>query len=254
MTEWKPINNVDSDGPLFTEFTANVQPDKSQEPIMEKALGSGQVINPMQQSLFQDEDEIDLSDYEVVRPEFFAQIKEPAFTVNVDKISVNAACVRLLPDVDYVKILINLKEKKIVLLPCDDTEVSGYRWCRTKNGKRYSSQRSGEPFVLILCQIMDWNPDYRYQILGRMVNSRGKAVIAFDLTSVKCYPKAVNEEGKKVSSRRALFTAGEWNGKFGPKYSESRRSLQVDTFEGYTVISIKGKNVEGETMPAVSYQ
>ena len=136
MTEWKPINNVDSDGPLFTEFTANVQPDKSQEPIMEKALSSGQVINPMQQSLFQDEDEIDLSDYEVVRPEFFAQIKEPAFTVNVDKISVNAACVRLLPDVDYVKILINLKEKKIVLLPCDDTEVSGYRWCRTKNGKK----------------------------------------------------------------------------------------------------------------------
>ena len=254
MTEWKPINNVDPDSPLFTEFTANVQPDKSQEPIMEKALSSGQVINPIQQSLFQDEDEIDLSDYEVVRPEFFAQIKEPAFTVNVDKISVNAACVRLLPDVDYVKILINLKEKKIVLLPCDDTEVSGYRWCRTKNGKRYSSQRSGEPFVLILCQIMDWNPDYRYQILGRMVNSRGKAVIAFDLTSVKCYPKAVNEEGKKVSSRRALFTAGEWNGKFGPKYSESRRSLQVDTFEGYTVISIKGKNVEGETMPAVSYQ
>ncbi|MBQ6519339.1 MAG: hypothetical protein IJI14_11510, partial [Anaerolineaceae bacterium] len=138
MTEWKPINNVDPDGPLFTEFTANVQPDKSQEPIMEKALGSGQVINPMQQSLFQDEDEIDLSDYEVVRPEFFAQIKDPAFTVNVDKISVNAACVRLLPDVDYVKILINLKEKKIVLLPCDETEVSGYRWCRTKNGKRYS--------------------------------------------------------------------------------------------------------------------
>lgn len=254
MKEWNTINNVDPNGPLFTEFAADAQPDKPQEPIMEKAAGSGQVLNPVQQSLFQDEDEIDLSDYEVVRPEFFAQIKEPAFTVNVDKISVNAACVRLLPDVDYVKILINLKEKKIVLLPCDDTEVSGYRWCRTKNGKRYSSQRSGEPFVLILCQIMDWNPDYRYQILGRMVNSRGKAVIAFDLTSVKCYPKAVNEDGRKVSSRRALFTAGEWNGKFGPKFSESNRSLQVDTFEGYTVISIKGKNVEGETMPAAAIQ
>ena len=44
------------------------------------------------------EEEIDLSEYEIVRPEFFAHIKEPALTVNVDKIGVNTACVRLMPD------------------------------------------------------------------------------------------------------------------------------------------------------------
>ena len=37
------------------------------------------------------EDEIDLGEYEIVRPEFFAHIKEPALTVNVDKIGVNTA-------------------------------------------------------------------------------------------------------------------------------------------------------------------
>lgn len=42
------------------------------------------------------EEEIDLSEYEIVRPEFFAHIKEPALTVNVDKIGVNTACVRLM--------------------------------------------------------------------------------------------------------------------------------------------------------------
>ena len=47
------------------------------------------------------EEEIDLSEYEIVRPEFFAHIKEPALTVNVDKIGVNTACVRLMPDVEY---------------------------------------------------------------------------------------------------------------------------------------------------------
>ena len=58
------------------------------------------------------EEEIDLSEYEIVRPEFFAHIKEPALTVNVDKIGVNTACVRLMPDVEYVQILVNRKEKK----------------------------------------------------------------------------------------------------------------------------------------------
>ena len=75
-----------------------------------------------------------------------------------------------------------------MLLPCDNTIVSGFRWGRTKDGKRYSSQRSGEYFVLTLCRLMNWNPDYRYKILGRMVEANGKPVVAFDLNSYECFP------------------------------------------------------------------
>mgnify|MGYP001104181384 FL=1 len=189
------------------------------------------------------EDEIDLGEYEIVSPEFFAHIKEPALTVNVDKIGVNAACVRLMPDVEYVQILVNRKEKKLLLKPCDEIEITGYRWGRTKDGKRYPSQRTGEPFVLTLCKIMDWNPDYRYKVLGKMVRANGQALIAFDLTSSECFPKVVNRDGKKVSSRQSIF-AEQWSGRFGPTYSESRRSLEVKTFEDYTVITVNGKKAE----------
>ena len=188
------------------------------------------------------EDEIDLGEYEIVRPEFFAHIKEPALTVNVDKIGVNTACVRLMPDVEYVQILINRKEKKLLLKPCEETEITGYRWGRTKEGKRYPSQRTGEPFVLTLCKIMDWNPDYRYKVLGKMVRANGQALIAFDLTSSECFPKVVNRDGKRVSSQ-AIF-AEQWSGRFGPTYSESRRSLEVKTFDDYTVITVNGKRAE----------
>ena len=189
------------------------------------------------------EDEIDLGEYEIVSPEFFAHIKEPALTVNVDKIGVNAACVRLMPDVEYVQILVNRKEKKLLLKPCDEIEITGYRWGRTKDGKRYPSQRTGEPFVLTLCKIMDWNPDYRYKVLGKMVRANRQALIAFDLTSSECFPKVVNRDGKKVSSRQSIF-AEQWSGRFGPTYSESRRSLEVKTFEDYTVITVNGKKAE----------
>ncbi len=203
-------------------------------------------LNAMQsavQTSMLDEEEIDLGEYEIVRPEFFAHIKEPALTVNVDKIGVNAACVRLMPDVEQVQILVNRKDKKLLLLPCSDIELSGYKWGRTKNGKRYPSTRTGELFVLTICELMDWNPDYRYKVLGKMVRANGQAVIAFDLTSYECFPKTVNRDGKKVSSRQAIF-AEQWSGKFGSTYSESRRSLQVDTLDDYTVFSIKGKKVE----------
>lgn len=211
--------------------------------VQERQVG----MQGMVQTAMLEEDEIDLGEYEIVRPEFFAHIKEPALTINVDKIGVNAACVRLMPDVEYVEILINRKEKKLLLLPCDEIELSGYRWGRTKNGKRYPSQRTGEPFVLTLCKIMDWNPDYRYKVLGKMVHAKGQSLIAFDLTSCECFPKTVNRDGKKISSRRAVFSE-EWSGKFGPTYAESRRSLHIDTLDGYTVFSIKGKNVEIKNM------
>lgn len=184
------------------------------------------------------------SPFGILRSIFFtSSLSLSLLTVNVDKIGVNTACVRLMPDVEYVQILINRKEKKLLLKPCDEIEITGYRWGRTKDGKRYPSQRTGELFVLTLCEIMDWNPDYRYKVLGKMVQANGKALIAFDLTSSECFPKVVNRDGKKVSSRQSVF-AEQWSGKFGPTYSESRRSLAVKTFDNYTVITVNGKKTE----------
>lgn len=213
---------------------------------MRMTTDTASVMQNAVQTALLGEDEIDLGEYEIVRPEFFAHVKEPVLTVNVDKIGVNAACVRLMPDVEYVQILVNRKEKKLLLKPCDEVEITGYRWGRTKNGKRYPSQRTGEPFVLTLCKIMDWNPDYRYKVLGKMVQANGQAVIAFDLTSSECFPKVINRDGKRVSSRQSIF-AEQWSGRFGPTYSESRRSLEVKTFEDYTVITVNGKNAEVKT-------
>ena len=53
----------------------------------------------------------------------------------------------------------------------------------------------------------------------------------------------VNRDGKKISSRQSIF-AEQWSGKFGPTYSESRRSLAVKTFDNYTVITVNGKKTE----------
>jgi hypothetical protein len=194
--------------------------------------------------------EMDIDDYEIVSAEFFAQMKEPAFTVNVNKIAVNAAGVRLLSDVDYVKILIKKDEKKLVLKPCSENDIYGYKWAKEKNGKRYASQRTGEPFVLILCSIMDWDPDNRYKILGKRMYANGEAILVFDLTVFQCFEKQTADENGKTTKRTSIPTG--WNGKFGPTYRENRRSLQVDTFDGYTVFSIKDNKKSPIRMTDVS--
>ena len=44
-----------------------------------------------------DDENLDLDDFEVARSEFFSDIREPAFVFNDGKVGVNTACVRRLP-------------------------------------------------------------------------------------------------------------------------------------------------------------
>lgn len=208
----------------------------SVEEIQQTVLADGQI----QLGFPSDDEETDLYNYEMVSGEFFAQIKEPAFTINVNKVYVNTAAVRLLPKVNHVKFMINRDEKKLVIKPCSEMDIQGYNWAKDKDGKRYPSHRTGEPFVQSLCMLMNWNPQFRYKISGKKNRAKGdgEEILVFDLTSYKCFEKEISEDGK--ISKRPVFPPG-WNGTFGPKYGESNRTLQVNTFDGYTVFSLKGK-------------
>ena len=59
-----------------------------------------------------DPEEVDLRGFQVVRREFFAHVREPSIIFNDGKVGVNTACVRKLPDVEYVQFLIH-REKKL---------------------------------------------------------------------------------------------------------------------------------------------
>lgn len=207
-----------------------------EEELQHTVLADGQI----QFGFSSDDEETDLCNYEMVSGEFFAQIKEPAFTINVNKVYVNTAAVRLLSQVDYVKFMINRDEKKLVIKPCSEMDIQGYKWVKDKNGKRYPSYRTGEPFVQSLCMLMNWNPMFRYKIIGKKNRAKGdgEEILAFDLTAFKCFEKEITEDGKVT--KRPVFPPG-WNGAFGPKYGEYNRTLQVNTFDGYTVFSLKGK-------------
>lgn len=206
------------------------------EGIQQKVLTDGQI----QLGFPSNDEETDLYNYEMVSGEFFAQIKEPAFTINVNKVYVNTAAVRLLSTVSHVKFMINRDEKKLVIKPCSEMDIQGYKWVKEKDGKRYPSYRTGEPFVQSICMLMDWNPQFRYKIIGKKNRAKGdgEEILAFDLTSFKCFEKEISEDGKVT--KKPIFPPG-WNGSFGPKYGEYNRTLQVNTFDGYTVFSLKGK-------------
>ena len=185
------------------------------------------------------EEEVDLKGFQVVRREFFAHTREPSIIFNDGKISVNTACVRRLPDVEYVQILINREKQMLAIKPCGELDLFSFLWGTTKAGKRYPRAVTGKLFFMKVCDMMNWNPDYRYKILGRLCRANGENLFVFDLKSSETYERSVaDEDGKRKTSRIPVFPL-QWKDQFGIPFEEQHQALQINMFDGFTLFSLK---------------
>ncbi|GHV00125.1 hypothetical protein FACS1894211_06800 [Clostridia bacterium] len=177
--------------------------------------------------------------YQVVRGEFFAHTNEPTITFNNFKVSLNAACIKRLPDVEYVQILINSKDRKLIVRPSSEDEKESFVW-GSKGIKRTPKQVTARDFFAKLLELTRWNPNYRYKILGKMFRSGDEFLFIFDLNGAQEFPKEITDEGKVKSSRKPLLPI-EWRTTFGPTVEEHRKQMQAIVFKDYTVFSVQDR-------------
>lgn len=180
----------------------------------------------------------DFDGFQVVRREFFAHLREPAVTFNNYKFYVNSACLSKFPEADFVQVLVNRSTKILALRPCAETARDSFAWCSSKNGKRKPKQTTCRLFFAKIVSMMEWNPDYRYKLLGKLIHANGEYMIAFDLTATEVYQRTFPEGEKPKSSKTPVFPA-QWQDQFGLPYKEHQQSMQINIFDGYAIYSIK---------------
>lgn len=76
-----------------------------------------------------EDDSFNYDGYQVVRGEFFSHLYEPCITFNNFKVYMNTACIKKLPETDYVQILVNQEKKKLAVRPCSEESKDSFRWC-----------------------------------------------------------------------------------------------------------------------------
>lgn len=189
---------------------------------------------------FEIDDSFNYEGFQVVRGEFFAHLFEPSLTFNNGKMYLNTACINKLPSVDYVLPLVSSKEKRIAFKPATEDVKDSFMWCTyaRKDNKRRPKQITCKVFFHKIFDIMDWNRDYRYKILGKMIKSNGEYLFIFDLNNAEVYQRIYKDGEKPITSRTPVFPA-EWQNQFGLPYEEHKKSLQVNIFNGYTVFGLK---------------
>ena len=188
-----------------------------------------------------DDEQFDYTGYQIVRGEFFAHTFEPAIVFNKGKVSVNSACLRKLPETEFVQILVNPEQRKLAVLPSKEEEKDSFRWC-TNGKKRMPRQITCRVFYAKVMSLMDWNPDYKYKILGKLIRSNNQLIFVYDLTTPETFIREETEDSKAKYSRMPLYPE-EWRSQFGLPVEEHQKRMQINRFDSYTTFSVKQDDI-----------
>lgn len=201
--------------------------------------------SPIVTDEYEYDDNFSYDGFQVVRGEFFAHVNEPSVSFSNCKVSVNTACLRKMPEKNYVQFLVNPKTKKLLIRPCTEDEKDSFLWCLSNGDKRKPRQITCRLFFAKLFSLMEWNPDYRYKILGKAIKNGDETLFFFDLKATETYQLTI-KEGEKAKQRRTPVFPSEWKNQFGLPVEEHNKLLKVNIFDGYTVFAVKDKSMKTE--------
>ena len=202
--------------------------------------------------------------YQVVRRELFAHLREPAVVIRGDSVTFNTACIAGLEDAVYIQILVNQDNKRMVVRKCEENDKDALRWCVAKPDKRKSRKMTNKIFSAMMYEMMGWNLDCRYKILGHKITFEDETIYVFDLMETEIFLDIKGKRAKKdtesqsttesannieetVSSNtdnersaeeikrknRIPFYPKEWKDSFGLPVEEHRKALEINMLDGY---------------------
>lgn len=207
--------------------------------------------------------------YQVVRRELFAHLREPAVVIRRDSVTFNTACISGLEDAVYIQILVNQDNKKMVIRKCEENDKDALRWCIAKPDKRKSRKMSNKIFSAMMYEMMGWDLDCRYKILGHKITFEGETIYVFDLLETEIYLDIKGKRTKKSAEglsetkhtnisddnitqstengeasaeevkrkNRIPFYPKEWKDSFGLPVEEHKKALEINILDGYAEFS-----------------
>ena len=184
------------------------------------------IANSIQEK--EDDSEViaDLSGFQVTKAELFSHTREPAVTIWENRIKFNMACLRRLPGVTHIQVLIHPEQKRLIIRPCNADAPDSLRWARGGGDKELANRD-------LLCKIfarkvfdmMGWDMQYRYKMMGKPAIYNGEMLFLFKLTDFELFIIG----GKK----RHSYLPGDWRDYFGVPVEEHEESYKIDLADGY---------------------
>ena len=171
------------------------------------------------------EELVNLAGYQVTKAELFAHTREPAITIWENRIKFNMACLRRFPGVTHIQLLIHPEQKRLIVRPCDPDAPDSLRWARGGGEKELTNRDLlCKIFAAKVFDLMNWDTQYRYKMMGKPAVCDGEMLYLFKLTDFELF---VN--GKKTKS----YLPEGWRNFFGTPVEDHEDAYKIDLADGY---------------------
>ena len=167
-----------------------------------------------------------------------------------------------------IQILVNQDNKRMVVRKCEENDKDALRWCIEKPDKRKSRKMSNKLFSAMMYDMMGWNTDCRYKILGHKITHEDETMYIFDLLETEIFmdtkrkkkanPDSVEKKEELVTAEtdqtpeqnqeeiaakvarklnRIPFYPKDWKDSFGLSVEEHKKALETNLTDGYIEFS-----------------
>lgn len=172
-----------------------------------------------------EEEVVDLAGYQVTKAELFAHSREPAITLWDNRLKFNMACLRRFPGVTHIQVLIHPEQRRLIIRPCEPDTPDSLRWAKGGGEKEMSNRDLlCKVFAARVFDLMNWDPQYRYKILGKPATCDGEILFLFKLSDFELFV------GGK---RRNSYLPEDWRNYFGVPVEQHEDSYKIDLADGY---------------------
>lgn len=180
-----------------------------------------------------DEEVIDLGGYQVTKAEYFSHQREPSVTIWEDRIKFNMSCIRRFPNITHIQLLIHAEQKRLIIRPCDPDAPDSLRWV-SGGGEKEMKNRDMicRIFAAKLFDLMKWDKQYRYKILGKPAVCDREMLFLFKLTDFEVFVAT----GKR---RRASYLPEDWRDYFGVPVEQHDETYKIDLADGYVTTTTR---------------
>ena len=168
---------------------------------------------------------MNLAGYQVTKGEFFAHSREPSITIWENQIKFNMACLRRFPGATHIQILIHPEQKRLIIRPCSPDAPDALRWAKGGGEKDLSNRDLiCKIFAAKVFDLMGWDTQYRYKMLGNPAVCEGEMLFLFRLRAFELFTA-----GKKSKA----YLPGEWREYFGTPVEQHEEAFKINLADGY---------------------
>lgn len=177
----------------------------------------------------------DLDSYELPPRTQFSMLNKPALTFKHRQMTFNMAAVRLFKGVQYILPFTSSSKKRVAVVTCTEEESESVEWARyNAKGAWVNKTITSDEYVSKIFKLMNWDPNGRYKVMGRVANSERGLILVFDLTEAILFTapeEYVDKKTGEVKKRQIKYYPDEYKDRIGKTYRDYVEKYQMSFFE-----------------------